>query len=99
MKRVPIIVAGPDTRTAAASEAWEANWHVRYVPPVPQVPPVVPVTLAMATSVMTKVIMPAPPMAPSPSGEISPSYPPETEHPHFDEGSPHNELFQPRRIR
>ena len=37
MERVLIIAAGLDTGTAAEPEAWEAGWHVWYVPPVSQI--------------------------------------------------------------
>lgn len=77
----------------AAPEAWEADWHVRYVPPEPQVPPVLPVTPVMVAvpSVMTLAMTPAPPTP----GVMSPSCPPETTNPQFHEGPPDNELLQP----
>ena len=47
MERVPIIETGLNMGTAATSAAWETDWHVRYVPPVPTLPPVLPVTPEM----------------------------------------------------
>ena len=49
IERVPIIAVELGTGTATAPEAWEADWHVRYAPPMRQVPLVLPVTPAMAT--------------------------------------------------
>ena len=97
MERVPIITAGLNTGTAAAPEAWDADWHVRYPPPVSQVPPVMPVTPAMATvpSVMTPVMKPAPPTMVPPPGVMSPSSPSRAEKPQIHEGPPDNGLFQP----
>ena len=90
---MPIIAAAQDTEAAAVPEAWDAELHIRYVPPVPQVPLGLPVTPVMATvpSVMTPVLTPAPPMMPPP-GMMSPSMPPGTENPQADEGPLDNEL-------
>ena len=97
---MPIIAAAQDTEAAAVPEAWDAELHIRYVPPVPQVPLGLPVTPVMATvpSVMTPVLTPAPPMMPPP-GMMSPSMPPGTENPQADEGPLDNELLQPERTR
>ena len=49
MERVATIATEPDTGMAVAPKAWEADWHVRYLPPVSQVPPVLPVIPVMGT--------------------------------------------------
>jgi len=115
VERKPFIEAAPQVRKDSVAEPWEADLHIRYLPPelatvspgIPPMmspaPPAVPPTPAM-TPAPTEVPpppTPTPGVPPPPPGVTSPSSPPGAENHHVedDEGPRDNELFQLGRTR